>query len=433
MNPTTWVYLSSLMIIAIYFKFHRVLSVRNLDLLALLTFSPALLIIARGHEHSGYVWMFSVSGFFLLRLLLDPLMVRRPLLEPNMSASGLTFAGVAMLVFLMTNVLTGKVPDQDLRTAYRPRPSESGVARAEFVPPADYKPGFRPFHIFAESDEEIAVGEGASSTPQQLSFRRAIRRAAAVFGHLAVVIGMVLVGYRHFDNAHTGVAAASLYLLLPYSAQLTGEIDHVIPGAVLVWAAEAYRRPAWAGLILGVAAGLVFYPFFLLPLWCAFYWRRGLLRFLVALICTLAVMVLLLGFSSSSLGAFGDQLRQMFGWTSFWAEHANGFWEHHRQAFRIPVITAFLVLCGSLAMWPAQKNLGTLLSLSAAVILAAQFWNPYQGGLYMAWYLPLLMLTIFRPNLEDRVALTAVVEGRVPGSIRKLLRATMRTGRRAAV
>ena len=29
----------------------------------------------------------------------------------------------------------------------------------------------------------------------------------------------------------------------------------------------------------------------------------------------------------------------------------------------------------------------------------------------MAWYLPLTLLTIFRPNLEDRVALTVLGQG----------------------
>ena len=28
----------------------------------------------------------------------------------------------------------------------------------------------------------------------------------------------------------------------------------------------------------------------------------------------------------------------------------------------------------------------------------------WSGGLYIAWFLPLILLTIFRPNLEDRVA-----------------------------
>ncbi len=72
------------------------------------------------------------------------------------------------------------------------------------------------------------------------------------------------------------------------------------------------------------------------------------------------------------------------------------------------MIALFVVICGGLAIWPAHKNLGTLLSCSAAVMLATQFWHADQGGLYLGWYLPLLILTILRPNLEDRVALSAV-------------------------
>ena len=64
----------------------------------------------------------------------------------------------------------------------------------------------------------------------------------------------------------------------------------------------------------------------------------------------------------------------------------------------IPVLALFAVLCGSLALWPAQKNFGTLLSCSATVMLASQFCQTFEGGLYMAWYLPLLVLTSFRPS-----------------------------------
>ena len=58
-----------------------------------------------------------------------------------------------------------------------------------------------------------------------------------------------------------------------------------------------------------------------------------------------------------------------------------------------------------------RKNLATLISGSAAIMLGAQFWHAYNGGIFIAWYLPLLLLTIFRPNLEDRTALTKVNEG----------------------
>ena len=50
MNPTTWVYLSSLLIVGIYFKFHRFWSVRNLDLLGLIALSPGLLLISRRYR-----------------------------------------------------------------------------------------------------------------------------------------------------------------------------------------------------------------------------------------------------------------------------------------------------------------------------------------------------------------------------------------------
>jgi hypothetical protein len=45
-------------------------------------------------------------------------------------------------------------------------------------------------------------------------------------------------------------------------------------------------------------------------------------------------------------------------------------------------------------------------------MLGTQFWHAYGGGLALAWYLPLLILTVFRPNLEDRVATNVVKPSR---------------------
>ena len=61
--------------------------------------------------------------------------------------------------------------------------------------------------------------------------------------------------------------------------------------------------------------------------------------------------------------------------------------------------------------WPPRKHLGTLISCTAALMVGAQFWHAHEGGIYVAWYLPLLLLTIHRPNLEDRVAPAVVPEG----------------------
>src|SRR5260370_6181725 len=52
--------------------------------------------------------------------------------------------------------------------------------------------------------------------------------------------------------------------------------------AWMIWTVLAYRRPAVAGAFLGVAAGSVFFPVLVLPVWLGFYWRRGALRFLLS-------------------------------------------------------------------------------------------------------------------------------------------------------
>ncbi len=404
LSPTTWAYVSALMTIGIFFKFHRFWSVRNLDLVALIAASPGLLLIFHGLVkdmpglvQGGYVWLFAVSGFFLIRLLLDPVMVRRPLLEPNLSASGLTFTGGSLLVFLMANVIMN--PQERL---------EYQLAEQPIV--TDATPGYLPLLRLAAVSEKTVDAVDRMHTE---AYRRALltltfSRALIILAHLALVLGIVLVGYRHFGNIHTGVAAGTLYLLLFYSSQMTGRLDHGVPAALLVWAVVMYRRPVASGLLVGLSGALIFYPLFLLPLWCAFYWHRGLVRFAVSVAAVLVLMgVLLLPVEGSV--EFSLALRHMFGLVGFVARDASGFWAQYAPVFRIPVAAAYVALCASLAIWPAQKNLGILLSCSAAVLLGSQFWHVPQGGLYMAWYLPLLILTVFRPNLEDRTAQSAVV------------------------
>ena len=141
--------------------------------------------------------------------------------------------------------------------------------------PAQPSPGLAFFYQLAGFSSKAMIPVDST---QPEAFRRqeiqvASARSTAISAHLAVVIGMVLVGYRHFDNIHTGVAAATLYLLAFYTSQMTGQVDHVVPAALLVWAVVAYRRPMIAGVFMGMAVGVIYYPWFLLPLWCGFYWR----------------------------------------------------------------------------------------------------------------------------------------------------------------
>ena len=183
----------------------------------------------------------------------------------------------------------------------------------------------------------------------------------------------------------------------------------MLPAALLVWAVEAYRRPLMAGMLMGLAIGVIYYPVFLLPLWLGFYWQRGLLRFSLGVVHHAGAAGRFARVHVRQPGrVLGRRCSRCSAGPASRRTDMQGFWGFDiiPPVYRFPVLVALAAFCISLALWPAQKNLGTLMSCSAAVMLGTQFWHPHGGGLYMAWYLPLVLLTIFRPNLEDRVALS---------------------------
>jgi hypothetical protein len=338
----------------------------------------------------------------MIRLLLDPMMVRRPLLEPNLTVGGMTFLGISLLIFLMANVVNSKMTPDDLAGARGGTSASSPVVRSEDQSLATWT---RPLLHLLRLSTQIFDRMQRVRRRRKRTVRIATGRTMAILSHMAVVVGMVLIGYRHFDNIRTGIAAATLYLLLPYTAQLTGRVDHVLPAALLVWAVESYRRPLISGMLMGLAIGVIYYPAFLLPLWLGFYWQRGLLRFSLGVVITLALLVGSLAFTSDSMAAFWMQVQQMFGWTSLSPKEIEGFWSFHILEVIAIGFGAVVAFSFSLARGRVEElNVDEHLAPSAGT----QFWHPHGGGLYMAWYLPLVLLTIFRPNLEDRVALSVL-------------------------
>ncbi|HEX5472810.1 MAG TPA: hypothetical protein VFW73_13045 [Lacipirellulaceae bacterium] len=427
-NPTTWAYLASLLMFAVYFKFNRVFSVRNLDLILLGALAPALLMVqfGRAHanpsvEHAGYIWLFAVSGLFLIRLLMDPLMVRRPLLEPNLSVGGLTFLGVSLFVFLVANVVVGVPNAADVAGSERAADLVNRKAPSnELNSLRTHGPGFPLLFVLPQISTQSVLGEsGKQAAPVETSggpptnsaelVHVVTARVMAILSQLAIAIGIVLVSLRHFDNIKPGVAAATLYLLLPYTAMWMGSVTDALPGALLVWAILFYRRPLLAGAMIGLAFGTIYYPVFLLPLWISFYWQRGLPRFLIGLLVMVGILVLVAALTSADMKMFLAGLQQMFGLALPEVANLSGPWgKFWLPIYRYPIIAAQIGLSLSMVLWPAQKNLGTLISYSAVLMLGTQFWHAHSGGLSLAWYLPLLLLTTFRPNLEDRVAVAVV-------------------------
>ena len=402
-NPTVWFYFSALLAIAMFVKFARLLSIRNFDVLALFLFMPGLLLLteSRGEnslDRWGFVWLLAASGYFFARCLFDLGLTRRPILNSNLSIGGLFCLAGTLFVSLMAIPLESprnKATDQ----GDPPSPSELGKA----VTPIGEK--------IAQSPPVAGLTRVDSSDLDLL-----VHRTLALLCHLAIAVGLVLIGVKHFQDVEAGAAAAALYLLLPYSFLLlpytpletvlkAGRWDHAWPMAWMIWMVLAYRRPAVAGAFLGVAAGSVFFPVLVMPVWLGFYWRRGALRFALSFVLSAGICLGLLSLAIwLNGGEFFSILRSPWNqstWQPWKAPppDARSVWAGVHWAYRMPVFLAYLAFAATTAFWPRPKDLAHVLALSAAVLIGIQFWYADQGGVYVLWYLPFLLLLVFRPNL----------------------------------
>jgi hypothetical protein len=392
-TPATWLYLSLVLVVAVFFRFNRLWSLRNVDLLLLLAASPGLFLVEKTERTGlGYSWLFAVSGLFLVRLLADPLLRRRPHLGQNLNSQGSGFLCVAAFALLALQAVQDRPPAPANAEVMSPEDLQKPTGEPEAsVPPAAAGPAL----------ELIAA-------PIDRMFEDQAARVVAVMSHLVVIFGLLCVGRNVFNDVQLGLAMATLYLLLPCTAFDVGEVHHVLPAALTVWALVAYRRPMISGILLGVACGMMFFPVFLLPLWASYYGRRGALRFVTALLLVGSTILSIVALTSSGPDSFlqktlGTFHPEILAFRAPEGAIPEGFWRVGLYAYRIPVIVTFFLMLTAMTVWPRRKSVEHLTAFSAAIIVATQFWYPVQGGVYLLWYLPLLLVVVFRPRLAHLV------------------------------
>lgn len=404
-SDATWFYLSLLLILAVFFRFNRVFSLRNLDLVLLLSIAPGLLLVQNGY-HYGYGWLFVVTGCLLLRLFSDSFWKRRPLLEQNLNSAGMAFLTVSVFVLLVSKALTEPPPQGTVETVRRADELRKRQDTTQEQPVTEEVPAGPTARVLAApvvAASDLVVSGGSPKQKDRSAVEQIAARALAVLAHLAVVSGLWLFGKRLFGDVNSGLAMATLYLLLPCTAIDVGKVNHVLPAALIVWAFVAYRSPLIAGGLMGLACGTLLFPLFLLPLWAVFYGKQGAGRFVVALGAVAAVLVASLLLTSADSHSFTKQILGSIDWSSLtFNSEAAGFWSSYAGVYRIPVIVAFFVMLLILTFLPREKNLEHLLGHSTAIVVATQLWYPQQGGAYVLWYLPLLLAVVFRPKLTSQ-------------------------------
>lgn len=485
-NPTWLVYVSVL-VLAVFFRFSRIFSVRNLDVLLMLMLSTSLVtasawksvpppetlgspqnpgltmavealtdarnaariesgVVQAGGElpsgarnrvetaafqsesstavsidetprfHPLYQWssavLLAISLLLLIRLVFDESLTRRPRLEQNLNQAGLTFLCIPAGVLLAISVFVITPPKSTVAAVERgkallQRMDVSGGVQADG--PQNPAPTETLLAAGAAGVAQLSAQLNPDSVSKDTSgglnftAETLVAQILVVISHLAVVLGLLYIGKYHFSSEQLGLSMSCLYLLLPCTAFHVHQLSHVLPGACLTWAIASYRKPVVSGVLLGLACGTLFFAVFLLPLWAAFYGRRGALRFGLSLICVAAVLVGCLLLTSSNADSFVGKLVMTMNWTVYRLldEASLAAQTPFGQIFvRIPLAALFFVMLTAMTVLPRPRNLENLLANSAALVVAAQLWYPDDIGTYVLWYLPLLLLVIFRPRLD---------------------------------
>lgn len=395
LGPEVWLFLSLLAFVTFFFKFSRFWSVRNLDLLLVFAPAPGLMRLVAGMNEPfpAFVWLFFGAGLWLVRCLLDLGLNRRPLLEPNLNAAGLSCLAVGMLCLLVAETVS--------------LPVDEGAARNPADPSA--KSGMRPDPP-AESVGPHAepVDKILKLAPLPVVLRRKppqviLSRVLASLAHLGLVAALIAVGIKHFERPIAGLCVATSYLISPYTRMALVDSGQLFPAALIVTAVLLYARPWVAGVLIGLAGGWMPACLGLIPLWIGFYRKRGAWKFAlaalgVAVVCALAgQLVPEIGAWARACGARSLSEAGLLPGVEY--PHTDSLWRGIDPSYRLPVLIAYFALVIATAFWPAEKNLGELIALSAGLLVASQFWYIDAGGTMIVLYLPLVLLMMFRPNL----------------------------------
>jgi hypothetical protein len=396
-NAATWVFLSFLLTVAVFFQFGRPFATRNRDVLGLFLFAPGFLHLQRAHAMTvadsslgtleaadavrglAYAWLLAAAFLWFVRCVLDFVMTRRPAVVPNLALPAIVWLGVAVLV--------------------------GHLASAILRPGDPWEPvGRRPAAVVGVESGAAALGAAATGQPATTTTRAAVSAAFAAGGHLAILAALGVIGRHHFSSPATGLAMAFAYVLVPYTGFQFAAFHLVLPAALVLWAVVAFRSSWASGGLLGLAAGMAFFPALLLPAWLQFYRGRGAGRFAVwfafGLLAGAAITVFgLWALGSSPAAAW--RAANPGDWIPWRKPLSESIWTGTHWAYRLPVFVLYAAYVGVNVVWPATRDFGQLVATSASVLLGVQFWYADQGGMYVLWFLPLLIVMAFRPTATD--------------------------------
>ncbi len=385
-NLAAYGYLCSALWIALFFKFGRPFSLRNLDVIALQVPLVGLLALA-WHPPAGYAVLLAWCLGVLLRCLLDPALVRRPALGTNATPGALAFLG--SLAALATFVQL----DQVRRTSMPRVAVARGIQRAADAdgPVPATEPLAFTGPVVLPVDRLVQLARGST-------LQLWLMRFVVTMLHVLVALGLAQTGVRWFADRTTAVAMATAYLITAFPLWAGLNLHHVLPALGLVWCIALFDWPLASAGLLGLLSIVCDGMLLLVPLWLPVLARYDRRQAWAGCAVGILMGLLVCWFFGASPALAPERMLAVYvGRFELTAE--QGLWAQWPAAFRLPALAIHLCFVVLFMAWPLHKNLADLVAASAAVVAGIQWWYPIMGGTYVTWIVPLMILLVFRPTL----------------------------------
>jgi hypothetical protein len=426
-RPQLWLSFCALFLLGLA-NLKRPFSMRNLDLLAILSFSVNVYFLNKGQVFAS-VLAATASLVYLIGRAVWVGVKNRPSPSPVFQLPvWLLMAGLVFLLGLRINLNLEQSGVLDVGYA--------GVIGADRLMEGESPYGNFPHGdtgrpcgaVNAEGESVDWIQEnGRCETPNHLGdtygpanyhaylpglwlfgwsgkwdFLPAVHFTTILFDLLAM-LGMAAVGYR-FGRMRLAVTLAFAWVANPFTQYVSSSnTNDTIMAAFLIWGFWAATSPAGRGALVALSSLTKFASLIVIPLWATYptATRRTLWRFGLAFALTtlLAFWVLFVsGNPVHEAQVFYERTFQiqfdrsspfsLWDWGDY---HAEGLPDLKwlQGGLQIVLVAAALLL----AFRPRGKSALQLAAFTAALIMAFEFLLTHWTALYVVWFLPFLLLT----------------------------------------
>ncbi|HEX6679763.1 MAG TPA: hypothetical protein VF063_03875 [Gaiellaceae bacterium] len=437
--------------------FRRPLSVRNLDLIALLSFSVSLWYFNKGHVFTAMPIVYPALFYLLGRMIWSGLRSRAPTesrpVWPVWLLAGATVFLVGFRIGLNvkhSNVIdvgySGVIGGERITTGQSPYghfPVENGLKACG---PADQDGEIRD-HIQTNGRCESANPLGdtygpvayEAYVPAYLAFGWSGRwdtlpaaHAASITFDILCLIGLALVGLR-LGGPRLGVTLAFAWAAWPFTQYVSNSnTNDALPPLFLIWGFLFVTSAFARGFFSALSGWTKFAPLLVAPLWAsypdAFARPRQKLVFVGGFVVATLVAFSILLLDPNPIHAvhvFYDRTIQFqIGRHSpfsiwDWKQYRAGYPDLHI----LQRVLQVLLVIGAVAVYfvPRRKTWRQLAALTAALLIGFELVLTHWFYLYLPWFFPFVALVVLSAE-------RAPVSAEVPEPVERKPRALVAAG-----